>query len=608
MATILPSRKKSPGHSAQPLNGRMQAVWHKSAPRAVRQAFRSGDESKGWTAWTKHLRKRSRPLVLGKLLPGRNGPLTWGLPDGAEQRGYRAFLAQVDRLGSKPRPGGDSPEKAVLTWLAEAAGTDLDPGYALEALAWCHALPRLAEPLLPEVWWDLLDHLLAAADEADQIELDANPLAHQLLAGELALALSYQFPEIEPCRKLARRARRALSAGLVDLLDGGGIPQGRYLGLLRPLMACWTRCRALGNTLSKDCWSAAAEAQYEWLVRVALRLTRHDGTEALSDGAGGWCPELSEAALGLGGNEEDEAIAALLLPGRKKTRDARLGKLALPKASVHSEWACTSVLSPGWARSDPRLVAVYTDRSVRIELDCLRDVLWSGAWELEVCRDGEPAEPSSDWEEICWSSDEEGDYLELEITLGEGLRVQRQIFLARVDRFLFLADAVLGTRPARLEYRSRLPLAEGIAYQPARRTWEGVVVGRKPAAAVLPLALPEWRSDPRVDTLAATGGGLELCRSARGSALYCPLFFDLKPRRLTRPLTWRQLTVAQSLAIQPDDVAVGYRVQVGKQQWLIYRSLAPSANRTLLGHNLSNEMFIGRFERNGEIDPLVEIE
>lgn len=591
------------------MNGRMRAIWHQSAPRAVRQAFRSGDDSTGWTAWTKHLVKRSRPVALGKLLPGRKRPLTWGLPDGAEQRGSPAFLAQVDRLGWKPCPGGPSPEEAVLAWLAEAAGTVFDVDYALEALAWCHALPRLAEVVLPEVWWDLLDHLLGTADEADQIELDTNPLDHQLLAGELALTLFYQFPEIGPCRKLARSARRALSAGLVDLLDGGGLPQGRYLGLLRPLLACWTRCRALGNALSKDCWSAAAQTQYEWLVRMALRLTRHDGTHALSRGAAGaWCRELAEAALRLGGNEEDEAIAALLLPGRKKADAARVKKAALPKAPVHSEWACTGVLSPGWSRSDPRLVAVYTGQSVRIELDCLRDVLWSGVWELEVCQDGAPAEPSSGWEEVCWASDEEGDYLELEIALGGGLRVQRQIFLARKDRFLFLADAILSTRPARLQYRSRLPLAEGISFRPAARTWEGFLEGRKAAAVVLPLALPEWRSDRRVDTLAATGGGLELCRSARGSALYCPLFFDLKPRRLTRPLSWRQLTVAQNLAIQPEEVAVGYRVMLGKQQWLIYRSLAQPANRTLLGHNLSTEMLIGRFERSGEIDPLVEIE
>jgi hypothetical protein len=66
--------------------------------------------------------------------------------------------------------------------------------------------------------------------------------------------------------------------------------------------------------------------------------------------------------------------------------------------------------------------------------------------------------------------------------------------------------------------------------------------------------------------------------------------------------------VAESLQIVPPHVAAGYRVMVGKHQWLIYRSLAPAANRTLLGHNLATEMLIARFDRNGEVEPLIEIE
>ena len=81
--------------------------------------------------------------------------------------------------------------------------------------------------------------------------------------------------------------------------------------------------------------------------------------------------------------------------------------------------------------------------------------------------------------------------------------------------------------------------------------------------------------------------------------MLAPLFFDLRARRMTRPLTWRQLTVAESLKTQPPEVAVGYRVMVGKEQWLIYRSLGSPANRTLLGHNLATEMLVARFGRDG---------
>jgi len=101
---------------------------------------------------------------------------------------------------------------------------------------------------------------------------------------------------------------------------------------------------------------------------------------------------------------------------------------------------------------------------------------------------------------------------------------------------------------------------------------------------------------------------LELRQSTLGRSLFAPLFFDLDRRRFGKPLTWRQLTVAESLAVQPADVAVGYRVSTDGKHWLIYRSLTPSRNRTLLGHNLSSETLVARFTRKGEVTSLIEIE
>jgi len=601
------NQTKSPGTPPSFANHPMRTIWHKSAPAAVRKAFRSGKASDGWSAWRKHLAKRSWPLTLSELLPDSTSPLAWALPDGVEDGGTPELLEQVDLLCEKGRPDGP-PEPVVLAWLADAAGTARGAGYALEALAWCHALPRLAKRLRPEAWWGLLEHLLDAVNEAGGIRLDDDPLAHQLLAGELPLALWHLLPEIVPCRKLGRQARRALSAGLVDLLDGEGLPHAKHVGLLRPLLACWTRCRAIGNESAKGCWSEAAQTQYEWLLRNALRLTRYDGTHVFSRGPGGaWCEELFEAAVGLSG-DDDEDIAALVFPKGSKAATSRASKLALPEAATHSEWAAVAVLRPGWARSEPRFVVTYPDESVQVELECGPDLLWTGRWEAEVRRDGQPVYPRSHWEELCWVSDDDVDYLELEIRLEGGLRVQRHMLLARDDRVLLLADAVLADRPAALEYRGRLPLADGISFQPADETREGFLVGRRRSALALPLALPEWRGDRRVGSLAQTGRGLELCQRSRGRSMFAPLWFDLQPGRMTRPLTWRQLTVAENLEIQPDDVAVGYRVMIGKGQWLVYRSLAPTGNRTLLGHNLASEMLVARFDRDGEVEPLVEIE
>ncbi len=94
-------------------------------------------------------------------------------------------------------------------------------------------------------------------------------------------------------------------------------------------------------------------------------------------------------------------------------------------------------------------------------------------------------------------------------------------------------------------------------------------------------------------------------REARNIA--CPLWFDLNPKRFGKQRTWRQLTVAASLERVAEDVAVGYRVQSAKDQWLLYRSLDAPANRTVLGQNLSCEGLIGRFNKEGGVDEYFEI-
>ena len=586
----------------------LRTIWHKSAPDAVRKAFRSGKDSKGWSAWRKHVAKRDRPS-LSALLPGKESPLAWCLPEDVENDRFLGFLERIERLCRGGDAGASTAEQKVLAWLADAAGSAAAAGYAMEALTWCHALPQLARELSAEVWWDLLEHLRGAVAQADAIALDHDPLAHQLLAGELPLTLAYLFGEIRPCRELGRQARRELSTGLVELLDGEGLPHAEHLPRLRPLLACWTRCRAIGNEAAKGCWNEAAQIQYEWLVRQALRLARPDGTQVLSRRPGAaWCGELFDAAIRFGGDGADRHIAALVLPERTQSGRARQRKRALPESGVHSEWAAVGVLRSGWDPDDPCLAVLYPDCSVQVELRCRQALLWTGRWELEIRRDGRPARSEGPWEEVCWVSDDDVDYLEIEMAFDGGLCVQRHLLLAKKDALLLLADAILGDRPASLEYRGLLPLADGISFQPADESREGYLKGRRRLALALPLALPEWRADPRAGSLVETEQGLELRQQGQGRAMLAPLCFDLRPRRMTSPFTWRQLTVAENLELQPDDVAVGYRVMIGREQWLIYRSLASKGNRTLLGHNLSTEMLVARFDGHGEVHPLGEIE
>ncbi len=262
----------------------------------------------------------------------------------------------------------------------------------------------------------------------------------------------------------------------------------------------------------------------------------------------------------------------------------------------------------GWSRGSPRLTVLYPDASCRIELGCGKDVLCSGQWYMDVRLNGAATVPTSGWIERCWASDRNVDYLELEIDLGPCVRVQRHFVMARRDRFLLLADAVLATQPAAIEYCGTLPTCPGVTLLDACQTRETALVGRKPRARVLPLALPEWLVDQRVGQLDWNPAEITLRQTIEGRALFAPLFFDLNPSSMAAPLTWRQLTVAESQRIQPADAAVGYRVAIGNRQWLIYRSLCGTRNRSLLGCNLRSELLVARFDRGGETQTLIEVE
>ncbi len=232
----------------------------------------------------------------------------------------------------------------------------------------------------------------------------------------------------------------------------------------------------------------------------------------------------------------------------------------------------------------------------------------NGNWNWKLSVAGADVGSKNQWTNICSEINEHAAYVELQLDLDHGFQIDRQVFLARQDGFAFLADVVTGPQAGVGEYRMRLPLAVAKCWEPATETQDGqILVGRRRVATVLPLCLPEWRSEPG-GRLESTDGQLVLTMPLRGRRLQAALFIDLDSSRLRRPVTWRRLTVAESLTVVPRDVAVGYRVQVGKSQWLVYRSLAPRGNRTVLGQNVTAEFVVARFRPDGMVEKLLEIE
>ena len=90
--------------------------------------------------------------------------------------------------------------------------------------------------------------------------------------------------------------------------------------------------------------------------------------------------------------------------------------------------------------------------------------------------------------------------------------------------------------------------------------------------------------------------------------MFAPVWFDCDARRLGEQVTWRQLTVADTRINLPPSMAAGHRVQVGLDQWLLYRSLDAPRNRTLLGCNVACEFLLGRVTPDGTVQRAIEIE
>jgi hypothetical protein len=665
-----------------------EAFWHASAPGGARRHYGSGDAAGGWKRWRRHLLGRGNARLAeefaAKLVGSRKragGALLWGTLGTRQEQPRLAWLLKL--ADARPRRARELATEApahIENWLAETA--DLQnwsptSDDALEAVAWARALPPLVRVCSGELWWQLLERLHHLAGIAT-VPLDDDPLAHQLACGELPRSLAALFSEIEPCRQLAPAAAKALSTGIAELLDGTGVPQCRFLSIFHRLVAIWTRSRLLAaaaKSLSAgsdvgDCWDADAEQEFPQAVREALRLSRYDGTPVMAqrgeaDGVplktGGtqWLADVAVGLAGRGDKSYRRAMYAIATGRGSKAKGHAKSKRpikGMPDPAFNSEWAELAVLQTDWSARATRLTVAYSGPTVRIELQSDRELLLGGTWELEVRAGGVLAQPRGSWSEVCWVSDADCDYLELELELSGSMRVQRQILLSRKDQFVFLADAMLGAdaapsaAPSELAYRGRLPLAAGITVRPAAETRELTLFGTKPRAVVLPLALPEWQADPRGGTLsgsdanpatasetngkhvaangaatngAATNGAatdaifdttaeIVLTQAVQGRRMFAPLWIDLSGKRVRKHdrdlLTWRQLTVGEHRQILPRDVAVGYRVQCGKRQWIAYRSLTAPANRTLIGVNLSTDFFVGRFGSDGETESIVEVE
>ena len=366
------------------------------------------------------------------------------------------------------------------------------------------------------------------------------------------------------------------------------------------LLASCTRALKLDSEVKKGRVDKTARLQYDWLARQTLRWSRPDGTRILSvDEDSPYFDELFKFVLKQTRDQSDTVALRALRGKRKGSAD----DIAWP--TEHSEWSELATMRTTWQPAAARLAVRFPRNALSAELAVGKQIVLSGNVMPSVRIEGNPLHVESEWEEVCWETDDDMDYLELECDLSNGWKIQRQFLLARRDLFAFTADVLFGPTVSSIKYHRRLPLVDGVVLEQPDETTEAMILGDKQLGTVIPISLPEWQSAQRESRLRVEPARLEIATRAR--SLYAPLFYDLDPARRRKALTWRQLTVAEELQPVSPEVAVAYRVQIGKKQWVIYRSLDKPGNRTFIGLNLISEFLVARFKSDGEIEPLIDV-
>lgn len=532
----------------------------------------------------------------------------------------RRLAERVDKGAGNPQRA-EFIETAIADCLDEARGAPpADRWLACEAATWALAWMARARRAGGSAG-GLLERLVGEARAAEP-----GLSAGDTLPCRFVVTLARLFRDIEACRRLEPPAVTAVAGEIERLTSARGVVNVSGSSAMVDRVCRWTMLREVAAATGEPAWGEATERRWREAATNAIRLLGDDGRRIT---AAGLMPvrftePLLAAVAGLGGRRKrsTEAVRSLRSAGGKPRRFIR--------RDLHDAAGAVAIMRAGWERGDLRVLVDYRQPVPLLEIAAGDRLLVDGPWQWSVSDGGASLEAEGPWTASCWESDRKATLLEITAPLPGGRQFERQVVLLPQDKIVVLADAVTTPagavnqpavagpaaangrhgapgRPESLRYRSAVRLAPGLEAEPAEETREALVFDTRMRLMALPLGLPEWRVG-RDGSLENAADGLALAQESAGRRLYAPLWLDCDADRIGRPLTWRQLTVADTRVNLPAWQAAGFRVQVGREQWLLYRSLDAPRNRTLLGCNVSCDFLVGRIRPRGAVKRVLEIQ
>jgi hypothetical protein len=534
---------------------------------------------------------------------------------------------RLRRLADRVGKGAGNPQRAefieaaITECLDEArSAPPADRWLACEAATWALAWMARARRAGGSAG-GLLERLVGEARAAEPILAGG-----ETLPARFVVTLARLFRDIEACRRLEPAATTAVAGEIERLTSARGVVNVAGSGAMVDRVSRWTTIREVAATTGEPAWGEATERRWREAATNAIRLLGDDGRRLA---AGGLMPvrftePLLDAVAALGGRRKRAAEAV------RSSRSASGKPRRFIRRDLHDAAAAVAIMRAGWERGDLRVLVDYRQAMPHLEIAVGDRMLVDGPWQWSVSDGSTSLEAEGPWTASCWESTRQATFLEITAALPGGRQFERQVVLLRREKVIVLADAVttppvadplarsLPTpsvngrhgddgRPASLRYRSVVRLAPGLEATPAEETRETLVFDTRMRLLAVPLALPEWRVG-RGGSLEHGADGLTLAQESAGRRLYAPLWLDCDAGRIGKPLTWRQLTVADTRMNLPPYQAAGFRVQAGQEQWLLYRSLDAPRNRSLLGCNVSAEFLVGRLRPHGSVKRILEIQ
>lgn len=592
--------------------------WERTAPAALVAAARTGLPAKFGPEWRREL-KRRRTLATTSLKELQS---LWSPCEGVDSPVMRAFETLSSR--GTQRAARRPAIKANTSWLVRiqplikaliADDTDPAQGTLAELLVSLELLWTVGDRLPQRFWWPLWRRtLMRLAAFPETAVSPSDPADVQLLVtGELRVLAGLVFFHQSGAGESIRKGARVLRRALVAQTDTDGTPHSELLPRLpywlAPLVRATGWCRATEQSL----WSEDERELLSNLLEKGVALCRPGGQLALTNGlVANALPILNAGAEILDWPATNPARASL----RSLSQFAAGNVPKTPASGVmtlmpsnQSDWARFALLRTDWTAGAASLAIAHHQPIPQLDVTVLGEAIMHGDWGLDVVVGDARIELAPEWSCVCWESQPEADYAELQMTGPGRLRVERMLLLSREDQFLMIADTISGAGAAEIALRSRLTLGPGVSLQREETTRSLSIAARRARLRAYPLLLP---SDPVESTphlMSVDEGSLTLTYRAAGAGLCAPLILDFHPQRRRRDVLWRKLTVTEGGQVVGNDAAAAFRWRVGKEQWLVYRSLkAPKVPRAVLGYHTGTGFALGRFDTSGDVDPLIMVE